>query len=228
MDVLFPKCCGICGKLGATICRECIEILEKYRNNNAKNNQIEVLESTINMHFLYKYEGLVRKILLKYKFDDQSYLFFMLIFLILNSPETCIFIRHYDIMMPVPLHKKRHLERGYNQTDLVAKNLGEKLKISVNGKILRKNKNIKPQSQKSGKDRLKDVIGIYDLNPKYAQEIVGKKVLIFDDIYTTGSTCKECAKMLLQGGAKEVGVFCIARDYLDLNKIDKRRKDAKS
>ena len=89
-------------------------------------------------------------------------------------------------------------------------------------------KNCKPQSQKSGKDRLKDVIGIYDLNPKYAQEIVGKKVLIFDDIYTTGSTCKECAKMLLQGGAKEVGVFCIARDYLDLNKIDKRRKDAKS
>jgi ComF family protein len=117
-------------------------------------------------------------------------------------------------MMPVPLHKKRHLERGYNQTELVAKNLGEKLKICVNGKILIKNKNIKPQSQKTGEDRFKDVVGIYDLNPKYAQEIVGKKVLIFDDIYTTGSTCKECAKMLLQGGAKEVGIFCFARDHL--------------
>lgn len=117
-------------------------------------------------------------------------------------------------MMPVPLHKKRHLERGYNQTELVAKNLGEKLKICVNGKILIKNKNIKPQSQKKGEDRLKDVVGIYNLNPKYAQEIVGKKVLIVDDIYTTGSTCKECAKMLIKGGAKEVGIFCIARDYL--------------
>ena len=200
--------------MGNTICRECIEKLEKYRNNNTASNQIKVLGSTINMHFLYKYERLVRKILLKYKFDDQSYLFFMLIFLILNSPETCIFIRDYDIMMPVPLHKKRYLERGYNQTELVAKNLGEKLKISVNGKILIKNKNIKPQSQKNGEDRLRDVVGVYDLNPKYAQEIVGKKVLIVDDIYTTGSTCKECAKMLIKGGAKEVGIFCIARDHL--------------
>ena len=225
---MFPESCGVCGKLGYTICRECVKKLEKYRNNNTKNNQIKVLESTINMHFLYKYEGLVRKILLKYKFYDQSYLFFMLIFLALNSPETCIFIRHYDIMMPVPLHKKRYLERGYNQTELVAKNLGEKLKISVNGKILIKNKNIKPQSQKNGEDRLRDVVGVYDLNPKYAQEIVGKKVLIVDDIYTTGSTCRECAKMLLQSGAAEVGIFCIARDYLDLKTIDKRRKDAKS
>ena len=214
LDILFPKCCGICGKLGNTVCRECVEKLEKYRNNNTKNNQIEVLESTVNMHFLYKYEGLVRKILLKYKFDDQSYLFFTLIFLVLNSPETCIFIGDYDIMMPVPLHKKRHLERGYNQTELVAKNLGEKLKICVNGKILIKNKNIKPQSQKTGEDRFKDVVGIYDLNSKYVQDIVGKKVLIFDDIYTTGSTCKECAKMLLKGGAKEVGIFCFARDHL--------------
>ena len=214
LDILFPKCCGICGKLGNTVCRECVEKLEKYRNNNTRNNQIEVLESTVNTHFLYKYEGLVRKILLKYKFDDQSYLFFTLIFLVLNSPETCIFIGDYDIMMPVPLHKKRHLERGYNQTELVAKNLGEKLKICVNGKILIKNKNIKPQSQKTGEDRFKDVVGIYDLNSKYVQDIVGKKVLIFDDIYTTGSTCKECAKMLLKGGAKEVGIFCFARDHL--------------
>lgn len=138
----------------------------------------------------------------------------MLIFLILNSPETCIFIRDYDIMMPVPLHKKRYLERGYNQTELVAKNLGEKLKICVNGKILIKNKNIKPQSQKSEEDRKKDVVGVYDLNPKYISEIKGKKVLIFDDIYTTGSTCRECAKTLLEGGAKEVGIFCLARNYL--------------
>ena len=97
---------------------------------------------------------------------------------------------------------------------MVAKNLGEKLKICVNGKILIKNKNIKPQSQKSEEDRKRDVVGVYDLNPKYAQEIKGKKVLIFDDIYTTGSTCKECAKTLLEGGAKEVGIFCLARNYL--------------
>ncbi len=213
--------------MGDTICSNCVAKMEKYRNNNTTDNQIKVLESTINMHFLYKYEGLVRKILLKYKFDDQSYLFFTIIFLILNSPETCIFIRHYDIIMPVPLHKKRHLERGYNQTELVAKNLGEKLKIDVNGKILKKNKNIKPQSQKNGEDRLKDVIGIYELDSRYSSEIIGKSVLIVDDIYTTGSTCRECAKMLLQGGAKEVGIFCIAKDYLSMKNIDKRSQDAK-
>lgn len=114
-------------------------------------------------------------------------------------------LKSYDIIIPVPLHKKRLLERGYNQTELIAKKLG----IKVETNCLIKIKNIKPQSTKNAEERKKDIKNTYIL--KNEKKIKGKKVLLFDDIYTTGSTANECIKTIIKATNK-IGFLSIAKD----------------
>ncbi len=202
LDIIFPKECGICGKLGEYICQDCYNKLKKLEMNKCKNN----------IFFIYKYEGIVRETILKYKFEDKSYLFRTYSNCLQKNKKLYRFLEKYDIIIPVPLHKKRLLERGYNQSNLIAKEL---IKITNNkmillNDVLLKTVNIKPQSTKKVEERKKDVCGIYKVvnNEKIKQ----KRVLIFDDIYTTGSTCNECKKVLEEAGCKTVGILTLARD----------------
>lgn len=132
------------------------------------------------------------------------------------------FLNQYDIITPVPLHNKRKLERGYNQTEQVLKiifkqinnQFNKDLRITLDRDILVKIKNIKPQSTKSGAEREQNTKNAFKIKNEKAKEIIKEKnVLIFDDIYTTGSTFNECKKVLLENGAKKVGAFMIAKDF---------------
>ena len=113
----------------------------------------------------------------------------------LKNKNLCNFLKSYDIIIPVPLHKKRKMERGYNQSALIAKYLAKNLELKYCD-ILIKNTNTKPQSSKNLKERKKAVVGIYEIKNKSL--LKGKSVVIFDDIYTTGSTLEECKKVLLK------------------------------
>ena len=87
-------------------------------------------------------------------------------------------------------------------------------KIEYNNNILEKVKNIKPQSTKSGAEREQNTKNAFRIKNENAKKIIKQKnVLIFDDIYTTGSTFNECKRVLLENGAKSVGAFMIAKDF---------------
>lgn len=123
--------------------------------------------------------------------------------------------KSYDTIIPVPISKKRKKERGYNQSLLIAKELvkqvnKEKKILSLCADALEKVKNIVPQSTLDKENRLQNVQGVYQLKNK--EQLEGKKILLIDDIYTTGSTVKECAKVLQQVSAKKIDVFTIAKD----------------
>ena len=139
--------------------------------------------------------------------------------MLLKNKKLCQFIKSYDIILSVPLHKKRLKERGYNQSQLIAKELVKEYNLHNNKKmiyyndVIIKTKNIKPQSTKNLKDRIQDVIGIYEIKNK--EKIIGKNIIIFDDIYTTGSTANECKKILLEAGANNVGILALAKDYIE-------------
>ena len=139
--------------------------------------------------------------------------------MLLKNKKLCQFIKSYDIILSVPLHKKRLKERGYNQSQLIAKKLVKEYNLHNNKKmiyyndVIVKTKNIKPQSTKNLKDRIQDVIGIYEIKNK--EKIIGKNIIIFDDIYTTGSTANECKKILLEAGANNVGILALAKDYIE-------------
>lgn len=177
---------------------------------------------------MFRYEGELREVFLKYKFRDKSYLreFFadsisrLITESNSNSKNNKIsnkkvynFLNQYDIITPVPLHSKRKLERGYNQAEQVLKLVKYK-QIEYNNNILEKVKNIKPQSTKSGAEREQNTKNAFRIKNENAKKIIKQKnMLIFDDIYTTGSTFNECKRVLLENGAKSVGAFMIAKDF---------------
>lgn len=216
LDVIFPPTCEICGKVGTYLCDECYKELKKYEIPNQKNNYDYYDNESNSKFFLYKYEGKVRELLISYKFNDKAYLSNLFEKNIIKNKKACNFLKSCDIITPVPLHRKRKLERGYNQSELIAKRIVKELQKIVNikfdNKILIKQKNTKPQSLKNLEQRIEDVRGIYKFNK--AKNINGKQIIIFDDIYTTGSTCKECRKVLYEAGASKVSIFCIARDFM--------------
>ena len=107
---------------------------------------------------------------------------------------------------PVPLHRRRLLKRGFNQSQLLATQIFGAQKVK---ELLIRERHTKPQVTLTYRERLKNVRGAF--RAQNASFIRGKKILLFDDIFTTGATLKECARVLLKAGAEEVRVAVIAR-----------------
>lgn len=200
LDLVFPPTCEICGKVGDFLCDNCSKVLKEYRIESIEKDKI----------FVYKYRGLIRELILKYKFREKAYLSSLFSELLLKNKRICKIIKSYDIIIAVPLNKRRKLERGYNQSYLILKEMAKRMDFNLQENILKKIKNIKPQSGKGYKQRHEDIKGVYIV--ENINKVTGKKVLIFDDVYTTGSTMQECKKVLLKAGAKRVTIFALAKD----------------
>ena len=121
-------------------------------------------------------------------------------------------LKKYDIIIVVPISKQRKRERGYNQTYLIGKEISKIINTPISKRVIRKIKNTVPQSSLNKKEREQNAKGVYRVNN--IRKIANKKVLILDDIYTTGNTVNECAKVLIQKGIKRenIGVLTIAKD----------------
>lgn len=112
-----------------------------------------------------------------------------------------------DVIIPVPLHKSKKTLRGYNQAELIAKELGRRINIPVDSKCIRRVIKTKPQKELNNLERNKNVKNAFIV----AKNIVKyKKVILVDDIYTTGSTMDSCAKALKDKGISEVYCVCIS------------------
>ena len=114
-----------------------------------------------------------------------------------------------EALIPVPLHPKRKSKRGFNQARVLAKELSKLKGLPLEDLVLRKMKNVPPQTSLERDERVKSVRGVYKVLK--SQKIQGKTVLLVDDVYTTGSTLKECSRELLRAGAKEVRAITIAQ-----------------
>lgn len=208
LDFIYPPVCGICGKLcDEEICRKCeISIINKtdagiddYTSDN---------EKYFNEHiYIFNYNGIMREKVLQYKFSDKTYLYKMFSKIILNNKKVYEKINCYDIIIPVPIHKKRKIERGYNQCELIAKSISRQVNISLNTNSLYKIKNIVAQSTLTREKRKENTKNAYICKEK--QLIVNKNILIFDDVYTTGNTVNECSKVLKNEGAKSIGILTL-------------------
>ena len=203
LDFLFPRKCGVCNKLNDNfVCKDCLMRINSFKIYNFSEEGI----------WIYRYEGIVRNLIIDYKFKDKSYLCELFANCILSDGEVCKIIKKYDIILPVPLHKKRFKERGYNQSKLISDILAQKLGVQTFAGVLVKIKNTLPQGKNLLHDRRKAIKGAFFVeNP---DKIKGKNVLIFDDIYTTGNTANECKKIIEESGAKSVEILTIAKDYI--------------
>jgi len=115
-----------------------------------------------------------------------------------------------DMIAPVPLHYTRLLARRYNQAALMVQALSHHVDAQICLDLLKRIKATQTQGHLSAKERFKNVKRAFALNERYANDIKGKRVLLIDDVYTTGATIKECAKALLKAGAKDVYALTLA------------------
>ena len=211
LEYIFPPSCGVCGKLGKDyLCEKCEKELRKYEIDLEQDLVEEDSDKIIRKLHIFKYKELIRKLIIQYKFDDKSHLYKTFCKFIVKNEKLFDFIKSYDIIVPVPIHKKRMRERGYNQSELIAKDLAKTAGIRCYTDVLVKIKNNKPQSSLNGNDRKENAKDVYKLVKK--EKITNKKVLLFDDIYTTGATVSACIKELGGTETKQIGVLTLARD----------------
>jgi ComF family protein len=132
------------------------------------------------------------------------------------------YLRHWhnekiDLMLPVPLHPKKMRRRGFNQSYLLIDSwksspqpvVDELSRIPVITDVLVRNKATLPQTGLGRRQRLQNIKGAFKV--RIPEIVYGKKVLLVDDVYTTGATVNECARMLLKAGARIVDVLTVAR-----------------
>jgi phosphoribosyltransferase len=160
--------------------------------------------------YIFRYEGKIRKIIIDYKFNEKSYIYVTFVNFLLKNKKIFENIKNYDTIIPVPISKKRQKERGYNQSLLIARKIAEKTNLELMNNCLIKTKNIIEQSKLNKEDRLQNIYGVYELTNR--QLIENKKILLIDDIYTTGSTVNECSRILRKANPEKIGVLVLAKD----------------
>ena len=192
--------CKKCGRpLEHNVCEDlfCSDCLRNEKQSYFKLNRSAVI-----------YDEFSKKIILDFKFAshiENKKLLANWLYL----AGTDIWQKNCDVIIPVPMHFTRFFRRRYNQSAIVAKELSKLCKIDVAFDILKKEKYTKPQIACSQKQRLKNLKGAF--NVKYPDKIKGKRIVLIDDVYTTGSTLRECAKVLIKAGAKSVDTLTIAK-----------------
>jgi len=114
-----------------------------------------------------------------------------------------------QLVIPVPLHKKRLRSRGYNQSEIIAKKISKRYGIAISSGNLIKTRHTTAQMKLSKTLRIKNLINAFSVKNKAI--IKGRKILLVDDVITTGATLNTCAHELLKAGAKEIFAFTLAR-----------------
>ncbi len=156
------------------------------------------------------YRDGIREALHAFKFGGKASLSRPLGDLLAEAGRAMLPQPSVDWLIPVPLHPAREAERGFNQSLLLARRLSERWGVPVREGALRRVRVTRPQTELSAEDRRANVRGAFGL--RRARQVAGTRVLLVDDIFTTGATVAECCRVLLAaGGASSVGVLTVAR-----------------
>ncbi len=224
LGLLYPRTCPVCqkklnfsGKLSCAACESGLKLIKEPRcmkcGKNVEDETIEYCFDCVkNQHVydygrsLFLYNEDIRKSIYRFKYaGKKEYGDFYGYMLARHLGEE---IRNMgcDLIVPVPLHKKKEIKRGYNQAAVIAKVMGRELCIPVDDKLLIRTKNTRPQKEMDKSERKKNVENAFKIN----KDIVKcKGIVLVDDIYTTGSTIDAVARILKGDGVKEVYFICL-------------------
>lgn len=197
-------------KIMPPVCIKCSKPID-YDSSNCLCPDCSVYDRSFEMSkspFLY--EGIIKDGIYNFKYYNKPYFYKLFGNLLLNFMNDIDYIS-FDYITSVPLHKSKMRTRGYNQSELIAKFLSDKLFIPYVD-VLKRIKKTTKQSQQSKEERRKNTKGAFIIkSPHKYGNIKNSNVLLVDDVYTTGSTADECSKTLLHFGVSKVYVITIAR-----------------
>jgi ComF family protein len=156
------------------------------------------------------FDGVLRRLIHLYKFEGRRSLhrFFATRLFIHNRS----YINGADCIVPVPLSRTRYAERGFNQSYLLARSVARHAGVDFLGSALCRKGNAAPQSSVSSQqERITNLTDHFTVRAGFADSIRGRRVLLIDDVLTTGVTASACARALFESGAHSVDVLTIAR-----------------
>lgn len=227
LDILYPKDieCAVCaGKLDNSamlgVCGWCMDLLpliigpfcEKCGKPKRNENEHCAECDGIKIHFeqalsVFEYTASIQRLIYRLKYRREQYLSSVLGgFLAKRLKEQKGW--DYSALVAVPLHKKRQRERGFNQSVLLASEISLKLDVPVLRDVLVRTKETSVQAGLGRHERFANLRQAFSVNGRSGFE--GKKVVLVDDIFTTGSTVNECSRVLIEAGAEKVYVLTVA------------------
>ena len=214
IEIIYQPTCIICdSKSPNYICAKCNKRVKQYESNTflTPRDDNNVNRSYDHLYYIFRYEKIIRKIMIDYKFFSKPYISNFFAYKILNSYYLCNKLKIYDYIIPVPMSPRKEKQRGYNQTNLVTTIISKHLKIEQLH-IIKRIKNSLTQGKLNKVERENNIKGTFYIEKK--QLIQNKKVILLDDIYTTGNTIEGCSRLLKESGAKEIFVIIIAKDFM--------------
>lgn len=230
LDILLPPRCKLCGKIVSdddSLCPECFNKINFVtRPYCAHCGQPLESVSKASKHFLcpncaqnklpwfrlarsaFRYEEDSKNLILSFKFYDRTDNAKILAKFMKNAAQD-IFDKGVDLIVPVPLHYTRLFKRKYNQSALLACELSKMTGVPVDFDGLVRHRKTRPQVEFSGKVRQLNVRNAFSV--KRPDDFKGKHILLIDDVLTTGSTLKECAKALKKAHPSSIDLLTAAR-----------------
>ena len=157
-----------------------------------------------------RFDGVARELIRRFKYQRRIQLRRPLA--LLTASQLAPFVAEFqgDLLLPVPLHRRRLRQRGFNQAVLLGEVLASQWRLPLDRTNLCRIRWTEPQVNLSAAERTRNVRGAFAL--AYPEEMHGKRIILVDDVYTTGSTVRECATVLTkEGKAAAVGVVTVAR-----------------
>jgi ComF family protein len=220
LNLVFPKRCVGCGREGSFICSKCLHTIKHFFpplcplcgrpqingilcqdcvNWNAK---VDGIRSP------FHFDGVIREAIHQLKYKQLSSISGQLAYLIYEYLIS--YPLPVDVLVPVPLHPKRLRERGYNQSALLVRELGQLSGLPVVNECLIRKRYTPPQARtNSVNERWENVVGTFTCR---SNEVANRKVLLIDDVATSGATLNACANALKNSGAISVWGLVLARE----------------
>ena len=217
LDWIYPPICVSCGKPGTLICEECLtklpEVGEHYCSHCGKPLQKGHycrLCGRSDFRFRaarapYLYDGPVSAMIKKLKFGGMRSLAPILTKLLADYWNGLGW--EIDLIIPVPLSRKRQAERGFNQSELLARQFSKSIGVPCEPAALMKQRDTREQVGLNADERRHNLSGAFAAEPVFIRD---KRILLLDDVMTTGSTFAECSAVLLDTGAKSVNCLSVA------------------
>lgn len=232
-EALFPERCLGCNKWDKYLCDECWRKLPFLRQQRCpycdKPSPGGITHQPLCTHLpdgaprqlhldgalaALEYNDLARKLVSQFKYYPQVENLkseIAKIFRRYFTPEEEYF-PHDTVITAVPLHWLRHNERGFNQAEVIAKILANLWQLETNFDLLKRKKNTKQQVGLKRSDRFRNIRGAFALSDTLNPQYLPLNIILVDDVWTTGYTLKECAKVLKRNSAQKVWAVTLARD----------------
>lgn len=218
LSILYPELCQGCGnalfKYERCICLSCIYKLPRTNFHYEDDNPIarvfwgRVKLEHVSAFVYFNKKGRVQNLMHQFKYKNRKDIGFELGKLYGQDLKKSNWIAEIDLIIPVPLHKKKHKKRGYNQSEEIVKGLTNSLGIPMNCTWLQRTKESETQTKKNRIQRWENVKEIFEITDK--ESLTDKHIILVDDVITTGATIEACAQKLLEVSGLKLSVLSLA------------------